>query len=74
MAGETCATEAASLSSGMSKEDVCVESLVSPFGKFTLNRFIDLVVLRQGALINKKSPVQPESTMVVSRWFRRGGV
>jgi hypothetical protein len=66
MVGKTCATENASLSSGMSKEAVRVESIVSPFGNITLNGLTYLVVLQQGSLINKKCPVKLESTMTVS--------
>jgi hypothetical protein len=54
------------LSSGMSKDVVCVESMVSPFGKRTLKGFWDLNLCWQGALTNKKCPVQPESTISVS--------
>jgi hypothetical protein len=66
IAGKTCATEAASLSSGMSNEDVWVESILEPFGNLTLNGLIYFVFLWQGALINEKCPVQSESTIAVS--------
>jgi hypothetical protein len=66
IAGKTCTTEAASLSSGMSNEAVWVESIVAPFGNLTLKGLIDFVLLRQGALINKKFTVQPESTISLS--------
>jgi hypothetical protein len=36
MAGKTCATEAASLSSGMSNDFMWVESIVASFGSLTL--------------------------------------
>jgi hypothetical protein len=73
IAGKICATEAASLSSGMSNEAVWVESIVAPFGNRTLKGLIDFVFLRQGALINKKCLVQPESTIAVYLCCRRGG-
>jgi hypothetical protein len=41
IAGKTCATEAASLSSGMSNDDVWVESIVDPFGNLTLKGLLD---------------------------------
>jgi hypothetical protein len=66
MAGETCDTEAASQSSGMPKEAVCIESMVSPFFNLTLNGFIYLVLLWQGASIKKKFLVQPDFNMAVS--------
>jgi hypothetical protein len=40
--------------------------MVSPFGKRTLKVFLDLTLFWQGALIKKKCPVQPESTIAVS--------
>jgi hypothetical protein len=64
MSGKKCAIEAVSLSSGMSKDAVCVESMFLPLGNLTLNGFRDLILLRHGALINKKYPVHPESTKV----------
>jgi hypothetical protein len=66
MPGETCATEAASPNSDMSKDDVWVESMVSILGNLTLKGFCGLILLRHGALINIKCPVQPESNMDVS--------
>jgi hypothetical protein len=66
IAGRTCNTEAASLSSGMSNEAMWVESIVAPFGNLTLKGVVDFVLLCQGALINKKCTVQPESTIAVS--------
>jgi hypothetical protein len=51
--------DAALPSSGMSKVAVCVESMVFPFGKQTLKGFWDLTLCWQGALTNKKCPVQP---------------
>jgi hypothetical protein len=58
--------DAACLNSGMSKDDVCVESMVLPFGRQTLRGSIDLTLLWKGALINKKCPVQADSTIDVS--------
>jgi hypothetical protein len=52
MSGKTCAKEAASLNSDMSKDNVWVESKVSPLGNLTLNGFCDLILLWHGALIN----------------------
>jgi hypothetical protein len=66
MYGKICATEDASLSSGISKEDACIEPMVSPLVHLTLNGFRDYIFLRHGALISKKCPVHPESTMNVS--------
>jgi len=53
IAGKICATEAALLSSGMSNEAVWDESIVAPFGNLTRKGFCDLILLQQGALINK---------------------
>jgi hypothetical protein len=66
IAGKTCVTEAAPLSSVMSNDAVWVESIVDPFGNPTRKGLIDFVLLRKGALINKKIPVQPESNIAVS--------
>jgi hypothetical protein len=66
MAGKTCATAVVALSYGTSNDDVYVESIVDPFGNLTRKGLIDFVLLRQGALINKKIPVQPESIIAVS--------
>jgi hypothetical protein len=66
MAGKTCATEAASLSYGIPNDAVWVESILAPFVNLTCKGLIDFVLLRQGALINKKCPVHPESTIAVS--------
>jgi hypothetical protein len=74
MAGKTCATAAAALSSGMSNDVVWVDSIVDPFGNLTRKGVIDYVFLRQGALIKKEWHVQPESTITVSWCCRRGGV
>jgi hypothetical protein len=74
MSGKTCATEAALLSSGMPKDAVWVESMVSPLRNMTLNGFCDMILLRHGALINIKCPVHPESNIAVSRCSRSGGV
>jgi hypothetical protein len=57
MAGKTCATAAAALSSGMSNDAVWVESIVDPFGSLTRKGLIDFFLLRQGALVNKKNHV-----------------
>jgi hypothetical protein len=65
-AGKTCATAVAALSSGMSNDDVWVESIVAQFGNLTRKGLIYFVLLRQGSLINKKCPVQHESTTAVS--------
>jgi hypothetical protein len=65
MAGKTCASEAASLIYGMSNEAVWVEFIVASFGNLTLNGLIYLVLLRQGELINKKFPLQNDSTIAV---------
>jgi hypothetical protein len=62
------------LNSGMSKDDVCVESMVSSFGRLTLKGFLDLTLCWQGAFTNKKCPVQQESTISVSLCSRSGGV
>jgi hypothetical protein len=40
----------------MPNEDVWVESIVAQFGNRTLKGLIDFLLLRQGALINKKCP------------------
>jgi hypothetical protein len=61
-----CATEAASLSSGMSNEAVWIESIVAPFGNRNLKGLIDFFLLRQGSLIKNKCPVQAEYTILVS--------
>jgi hypothetical protein len=66
MAGKTCATAAVALSYGMSNDAVWVESIVAPFGSLTHKGLIDFVLLRQGALLNKKFTVQHEYTIVVS--------
>jgi hypothetical protein len=66
MAGKTRATEAGSLSSEMSNDAVWVESIVAPFGNLTRKGLLYIFLLRQGALINKKCPVHPESTIAVS--------
>jgi hypothetical protein len=66
MAGETCATEAAARSSGISNDAVLVESIVAPFDNLIRKGLIYIFLLRQGALLNKKCPVQPESTIAVS--------
>jgi hypothetical protein len=66
MAGNTCTNAAVVLSSVMSNDAARVESIVAPFGSLTLKGLIDFVLLRQGALINKKCPVQHESTITVS--------
>jgi hypothetical protein len=66
MSGKKCATAAFALSSGMSNDDVWVESIVDPFGSLTRKGLIYFVLLWQGALINEKKPVQPESTITVS--------
>jgi hypothetical protein len=58
--------DAALLSPSISKDAVCVESMVSPLGKRTLKGFWDLTFCWQGALTNKKCPVQPKSTIAVS--------
>jgi hypothetical protein len=71
---EICATEADSLNYGMPKDDVWVESMVSPLGNLTLKGFCDLTLFRHGALINRKCPVHPESTIFVSWCSRNGGV
>jgi hypothetical protein len=52
---------------------VCVESMVSPFGKRALKGLWDFTLFWQGALINKKCTVQPESTIDVSWCSRSGG-
>jgi hypothetical protein len=65
MAGKTCAIAAAALSSGMSNDAVWVESIVAPFVNLTCKGLIFIFWLHQGALINKKCPVQPESTIAV---------
>jgi hypothetical protein len=54
MAGKTCATAAAVLSYWMSNDAVWVESIVDPFGSLTRKGLIYFVLVRQGALINKK--------------------
>jgi hypothetical protein len=66
MAGKTCATAAAELSSGMSNDAVWIESIVAPFGSLTRKGLIYFVLLWKVALINKKCPVQHESTISVS--------
>jgi hypothetical protein len=47
--------------------------MVSPFGKRTLKGLWYLTLFWQGALINKKFPVQPYSTIFVSWCSRSGG-
>ena len=74
MAGKMCATEAALLNSGISKKAVCVESIVFPFGNLTLKGLTHCFLSKHGAFVNKKCPVQPESTRAVSLFTRRGGV
>jgi hypothetical protein len=66
ISGKRCTTEAASLNSGISNEAAWVEYIVAPFGNLTLNGLIDFNFQWQGALINKKCHVQPESTIAVS--------
>jgi hypothetical protein len=66
MSGKKCAIASVALSFGMSNDDVWVESIVDPFGSLTRKGLIYFVLLRQGALINRKCPVQPESTITVS--------
>jgi hypothetical protein len=63
---KTCAVDAVFLSSGMSKDNVCVESMESPFGKLTLKGSWYLTLCWHGALNNKKCPVHPKSTIAVS--------
>jgi hypothetical protein len=66
IAGKTCATEAASLSSGMSNDAVWIDSMVAPWASLTLNGLIYFVLLWKGALINNKCHVHPASTIAVS--------
>jgi hypothetical protein len=66
MNGKTCATAVAVLSSVMSNDAVWVEFIVDPFDSLTRKGLIDFFLLRRGALINKKFPVHPESTLAVS--------
>jgi hypothetical protein len=74
MVEKMCAAEAALLNSGMSKKAVCVDSIVCPFGNLTINGFLATFLFNNGAFVNKKCPVQPESTTAVSLLLSRGGV
>jgi hypothetical protein len=74
MAEKMCAAEAALLNYGMSKKAVCVDSIVCPFGNLTINGLLATFFFKHGAFVNKKCPVQPESTRVVSLLLSRGGV
>jgi hypothetical protein len=69
-----CAMDAALLNVGMYKYAVYVDSIVAPFGRQIVKVFLDLILFKQGALINRKWPVHPESTMDVSCGLRSGGV
>jgi hypothetical protein len=72
--GKACAMDVALINSGMSTDAVCVDSIVAPFGRRTFNGLSDLILFLQGALINRKLPVHPESKMDVSCCLRSGGV
>jgi hypothetical protein len=66
--------DAALLNSGIYMDAVCVDSIVAPFGRQTVKGLSDLILLLQGALIKRKWPVHPESTMAVSCCLRSGGI
>jgi hypothetical protein len=74
MAGKMCAAEAALLNSGMSRRAVCVEFIVCPFGNLTIKGLLATLSFEHGAFVNKKCPVQPESTRAVSLLLSRGGL
>jgi hypothetical protein len=58
---------------GMSMDYVCIDSIVAPFGRKVVKGLSDLVLFLQGALIKRKWPLHPESTMAVSCCLRSGG-
>jgi hypothetical protein len=74
MPGGKIAMDAALLNYGMSMDDVGVDSIVASFGRWTVKGFSGLILFLQGALINRKWPVHPKSTMDVSCFLRSGGV
>jgi hypothetical protein len=74
MPGETFAMDAALLNSGMYMVDVCIDSIVAPFGRQTVKGLSDLILFLQGALIKRKWPVHAESTMDVSCCLTSVGV
>jgi hypothetical protein len=51
---KTCERDADSLNSGISKAEVCVESMVSPVGSLTHSAVSERVLLQHVALTNKK--------------------
>jgi hypothetical protein len=63
--GKACAMDADLLSSGISKDAVCVEYMVSPFGKQTLKGFWNLTLCWQGSLAHKKCPVHALCTLLL---------
>jgi hypothetical protein len=66
--------DAALLNYGMSMDAVCIDSIVVPFGRRTVKGLSDLILCLQGALIKRKWPVHPDSTMDVSCCLRSGMV
>jgi hypothetical protein len=66
--------DAALLNYGMYMDALCVDSIVAPFGRRTVKGLSDLILCLQGALIKRKFPVHPESTMAISCFLRSGGV
>jgi hypothetical protein len=48
--------------------------MVAPLGRRTVKGVRDLTLLKYGALVKRKWPVQPESTIDVACCLRRGGV
>jgi hypothetical protein len=74
MPGKEGAMDAALLNSGMSMDIVCVDSIVAPLMRRTVKGLSDLILFLQGALIKRKWPVHPESTMAVSCCLRSNWV
>jgi hypothetical protein len=74
MPGKPFAMDAALLNSGMPNDAVWDDSIVAPFGRRTIKGLSDSILFLQGALIKRKWPVHPESTMDISCCLRSGGV
>jgi hypothetical protein len=70
--GEICALDAAAFNSGMSNSAVREDSMVAPLGRRTIKGVPDLTLFNHGALIYRKLPVHPDSTIAVSCGLRRG--
>jgi hypothetical protein len=74
MTGTTCEMDAYLLNSGMYMDTACLDSIVAPFGSWTVKGLSDLILFVQGALIKMTWPVHPDSTMAVSCCLKSGGL